>query len=421
MYKTPGRGLSITTEVVNNTINNIVATNLGIGAEFTVVSNHDEVINFSMKNRILIRVNIDGDPRKINFLEGEPCNSFDRYVREKLIEKINSQLYPDKAKPEDANYFEMIDDRKHYECHFQIDVYMNELNPGDTFESRMLSIHVRREDNPECKPMLATPEADIRKAFIPEIADRESEADGGVDQGIRTISAVRLVDKGNLIGDLWANVFGHPTSVKAVRESPLADGLYIASGYCFEHVHFVPLEDLMQDAKLIHFGLFKTKKEAYHNSVGDYVKSVISDNADLNKRLGVVCKENKTLTDTNTNLDKKVRDLDTELRTVKGEMKAKVTSLESSKARAIDDLKSQNAHLSKVMDTMKTDHRREMSETIARYDWDRRKTMERHEQEIKRLKENSIVDLLGNVGRVLAGLVATATGIMRLASVFKIM
>lgn len=420
MYKTPGRGLSISTEVVNNTIGNIVVTNTGIGAEFVAISNYEDEYNFSLKNKILVRVSIDGDPRKINFLEGEIHNPFDRYIREQLRDKIKADLYPEEGKNTQPNHFVMLDDRKHYESHYTIDIMLEPLKLGETFESKMFSIHIRREEDVEKRPSVSGPMSDIKEAFIPALIENESVSEKGEDNGIRTISAIRLVDSKNLIGDLWTNVFGKPTEVRAVRASKLQDGLYIASGYCFGHVEFVPLEDLMLDNKLIHYGLFKTKREADNNAVGEYVKTVIARNTDLFKHNTNLIKENKTLSDTNVNLDKKVRDLDSELKTVKGELKAKVTSLETKHARAIDDLKSQNAHLTKVMETMKSDHRRELSETVSRYDWDKRKTMERYEQDVKRIKENGILDLLGNVGRVLAGFVASITGFVRLAGIFKL-
>lgn len=406
------RGLSIQFEVINNTDDNIILTNTSIGTETVIYGRkfHQDEIGYDEDNLLIVRVTGFFDTSKTKMLNYEPFHKLDYFVRKAMTDKIKECL-------DTASYstYQNVE----YRFEFQVDIKFNPLSNLEFHESGLFSFHIRRDGDNLNIPSMKSPLGDLKRAFLPELYKREYEADGKKDLGIRAVSAIRLIDKESKIGNLWTNTFGRATKVTAVKTSPLKDGLYIAAGSCFEHVHYVPLDVLLEDKKLLEFGLFRTKKEALDNSICEYVKSVLTDNKDIRKVREVLIKENKSLTSNNETLQKKVSDLESELKIVKGESKSKITNLEGSKARAIDDLKSQNSHLSKMMEVMKTDHRREISELQSRIDWERRKTFEKHEAELKKLKRNSIMDTLGELSKVLAGLVGTGMGLMKLAALFK--
>lgn len=347
----PESGFFNGVEFINYSQLNIVVTDqCGIGTE--IGEDYDRAPSH-YRGKVVVRVTKIVDPRRVTI----PSKQARYPIDIQFIEEFETKV---KERASQVSNLGMSNIRSMDTIQLEMAIDFNNIN--DVIKSHFFGFSIRAERNRTTGDVMDTATSDIKKYFIPTIEEMD-RASANHDDVSKTVSAVRLIDSKQQIGDLWTTTFGTPVQILAAKESKLDDGLYITAGVDFEHVAYVPLETL--DSKtLMSLNLHKTKLDAQKHSTGEYT-------ADTMAALIKARKENRELS---LKVTKVTADID--------EMKAKQMLEAQKNATTISDLKNKGyteAHKQGLaIEELKRVNNRMIDESI--------RTRNDHRDEVKELK-----------------------------------
>ncbi|AEV89562.1 hypothetical protein OBP_125 [Pseudomonas phage OBP] len=268
-----------------------------LGIEIEILRSEHRPERLEDRGKVIARVTRLADPRRVNIPTVDARLAVDREYLMQFKRSLDHQK---------TRIGEYVPETTQMRLAMQAELRFDFYTPTTIAKSNLLGITVRASSNREAQQSPDTPLGYIQSVIGDELRDVDVECDNGVDKGIRTLFSARLIDNTNRVGPLWTSGFGSTSRVVPVKDEEQIEGLYLAGGLGLKHQEFIPIDDLMDQKKLVSLNLHRTELDAKRHSTGEFTTSVITERDKLRK-------ENKDLKNDNGKLTGKVESLENKL------------------------------------------------------------------------------------------------------------